>query len=264
MAIIQQPDVIGGIIVKIPSVEVVIDNATLIVNSSSQIALNPTQPNPITFNQPPYIIVNSNTGTFTGALEITNCSAGVGYPITFYGKAGTSGTYGTIEYGSVDSGATNNVLLLSPNWNDTTSGHTNQIILQPMANTGPAGLYAQFTNGTSTSVYLYTENSSGETDTVLNDGFGNMSANKFTGTFSSDATAASTITVGTSPYTYKNTASSNQEVFINGGTITAISFLPNGGTGISLNTTISAVILRPNDEITITYTTAPNITTIQL
>ena len=82
--------------------------------------------------------------------------------------------------------------------------------------------------------------------------------------FKTTAGAATAITVGTSPYTYTNSSSSNQEILITGGAITALSFGPDGGTGISLNLGLSQIIMRPNDTLTITYTTAPTVNTIQL
>ena len=75
---------------------------------------------------------------------------------------------------------------------------------------------------------------------------------------------ATSVTLGASPYTYTNTSLSNQELLITGGTISAISYAPNGGTGISMNIGLSAITLRVNDTLTITYTTAPTINTIQL
>ena len=83
--------------------------------------------------------------------------------------------------------------------------------------------------------------------------------------FSTAAGAATTVTVGTSPYTYTNTSASNQQIFIQGGTVSAITFQPNGGTSISLSgLTDNIMILRPNDTVTITYTSAPTVNTIQL
>ena len=74
------------------------------------------------------------------------------------------------------------------------------------------------------------------------------------------AGAATTVTAGASPYTYTNASSSNQQIFIQGGTVSAISYNPNGGTGIALSAfTDNILILRPNDSVTITYTAAPSI-----
>ncbi len=82
--------------------------------------------------------------------------------------------------------------------------------------------------------------------------------------FATTAGAATTITAGASPYAYTNSSASNQEIFITGGSITAITFSSDGGTAISLNITLSQIVLRPNDVLTITYTTAPTLNSIQL
>lgn len=83
--------------------------------------------------------------------------------------------------------------------------------------------------------------------------------------FSTVAGYATTVTVGTSPYTYTNSSASNQQIFIQGGTVSAITFQPNGGTSISLSAfTDNVMVLRPNDTVTITYTSAPTVNTIQL
>ena len=79
------------------------------------------------------------------------------------------------------------------------------------------------------------------------------------------AGVATTVTVGASPYTYTNSSASNQQIFVQGGTVSAISFNPNGGTGIALSgLTDNVITLRPNDTLTITYTAAPTVNTIQL
>ena len=86
-----------------------------------------------------------------------------------------------------------------------------------------------------------------------------------TGGVATTAGAATTVTVGASPYTYSNTSSSNQQLFIQGGTVSAIAFNPNGGTGISLSgLTDNVLVVRPGDTVTVTYTAAPTMTTIQL
>lgn len=107
---------------------------------------------------------------------------------------------------------------------------------------------------------------------TLDDGSGNaIITNKVTagsvatGGVATTAGAATTVTVGASPYTYSNTSSSNQQLFIQGGTVSAIAFNPNGGTGISLSgLTDNVLVVRPGDTVTVTYTAAPTMTTIQL
>ena len=97
---------------------------------------------------------------------------------------------------------------------------------------------------------------------------GNLSTNIMniiaTEGISTTAGTSTTITAGTSPYTYSNTSASNQEVFISGGAITALTFSPAGANPLTINTSTSVIILRPNDSVEITYTTAPDIYTIQL
>ena len=102
---------------------------------------------------------------------------------------------------------------------------------------------------------------------TLDDDTGNIIAKLVvSGTgFKTTAGAATTVTVGASPYTYSNTSSSNQQLFIQGGTVSAIAFNPNGGTGISLSgLTDNVLVVRPGDTVTVTYTAAPTMTTIQL
>ena len=97
--------------------------------------------------------------------------------------------------------------------------------------------------------------------TFTTSGAGIVSANGIKTT----AGAATAVTVGASPYTYTNSSASNQQIFIQGGTVSAISFNPNGGTGISLSgLTDNVITMRPNDTLTITYTAAPTVNTIQL
>jgi hypothetical protein len=82
--------------------------------------------------------------------------------------------------------------------------------------------------------------------------------------FKTSITSTSSPTVGTSPYSYKNSSASNQQVLIVGGTISSISFTPSGGSAITINITTSQIILRVGDSISITYTVAPTLTVIQL
>ena len=112
---------------------------------------------------------------------------------------------------------------------------------------------------------IYTFNS------TLDDGSGNAGFTKSgagivsVNGIKTTAGAATTVTVGTSPYTYSNSSSSNQQLFIQGGTVSAISFKPNGGTGISLSgLTDNVFVVRPGDTVVVTYTAAPTMTTIQL
>ncbi len=102
---------------------------------------------------------------------------------------------------------------------------------------------------------------------TLDDGSGNMTAAGVVAGkgFKTTAGASTTISVGASPYTYTNSSTSNQQLFIQGGTVSAISFNPNGTSGISLSgLTDNILVLRPNDTVTVTYTAAPTMTTVQL
>ena len=108
--------------------------------------------------------------------------------------------------------------------------------------------------------YITIQNGSSVTQITLSS-TGIVSANGIKTT----AGAATTVTVGASPYTYTNSSASNQQIFIQGGTVSAISFNPNGGTGIALSgLTDNVITMRPNDTLTITYTAAPTVNTIQL
>lgn len=75
------------------------------------------------------------------------------------------------------------------------------------------------------------------------------------------------ITIGRSPfsfspssYTINSNNLPNGHLYIEGGVVTAISLLRQGGTSISLPTSTASVYLKQNDTITITYTTAPTLT----
>lgn len=72
-----------------------------------------------------------------------------------------------------------------------------------------------------------------------------------------NATAPVTISVGASPFTYSNASTNNQNVFIGGGIVTAISV--NGGvvgTGLTL-TGVTTIPVQVGQTITVTYSSAP-------
>lgn len=113
--------------------------------------------------------------------------------------------------------------------------------------------------GTGNAIYIYNYNTNTEVMTLKSNGYLSVNGIKTT------AGAATTVSVGTSPYTYTNSSSSNQQVFIEGGTISAMVYKPAGTGSISLAAfTDNIIVLRPTDAVTITYTSAPTINTVQL
>lgn len=66
------------------------------------------------------------------------------------------------------------------------------------------------------------------------------------------------ITVGASPFNFNNNTASNIQVLISGGAIDSITLYSNNGNIFVMNNTLSAVILRVGDNITIDFTTAPS------
>ena len=263
-------DVMGGVIVNVPTIDIQISNpiitdadgkitlnydgVSLILNSSEELSLNPVQSN----FQP------SGTST-TPPLALLNCNVGFS-SIVFYpnGNDASAVAIAVIGY-SVATGQ--NTYQIYANVQNPVSNATDIILLQPNANVNYS-LNVSVVNGV-LSAYL-NQNGTSQPLAVLN------ATQTFTAstTFSSPiiasagvqttAGASSTVTVGASPYTYQNTSASNQQVFITGGVITGLTFNPNGTSGLSLNTGTSAVTLRKGDSITITYTTAPTVNTIQL
>lgn len=77
--------------------------------------------------------------------------------------------------------------------------------------------------------------------------------------YQTSAPAAQTVTG--SPYTYTNTSGTLQYVQVSGGLAVGVSLL--GLSALSL-TGAQTYILRPGDTITITYTTAPTVTIVNL
>ena len=61
------------------------------------------------------------------------------------------------------------------------------------------------------------------------------------------------LTIGPSPFTYTNASGFDQDVLLNGGTVSLVQI----GRGGSLYTTTSPVRLSPGDSVRITYTVAP-------
>ena len=71
-------------------------------------------------------------------------------------------------------------------------------------------------------------------------------------TTQSAAVAPTAITVGASPFTFKNTAGQNLIVYVSGGVVTAVAL-----SGVTTGLTSGTFYLGPNDTLQITYSTAP-------
>lgn len=71
------------------------------------------------------------------------------------------------------------------------------------------------------------------------------------------APASNVIAVGASPFTLTNTNPFTLQVFIYGGTMSAINVLRNGTWLCSMPTTGGAVLLEQNDAVAVTFTAAP-------
>ena len=239
-------------IISVPPVDVSVTNP--ITNDNNTLGLNYDN---VTLNlssgtgAPLQInLANANTWTasqtFPGAIVQTSGlhlhnanSSGIGFEV--------NGS--TTWYAQLDS--SNNLFFASINSNTTfyieTSAGTQVFIVNP-------------TSKSVTTANNTLDNGSGNA-TFTASGAGIVSANGIKTT----AGAATAVTVGASPYTYTNSSASNQQIFIQGGTVSAISFNPNGGTGIALSAfTDNIMVMRPNDALTITYTSAPTVNTIQL
>ena len=96
---------------------------------------------------------------------------------------------------------------------------------------------------------------------------------KFAGTITTDQTfeygstsgftSPAVLTVGASPYTYTNPGPYKQVVVITGGTLSATTFVRNG-VSVTMPSLDTTVTLLPGDGVTVTYTAAPTITTIDM
>lgn len=77
-------------------------------------------------------------------------------------------------------------------------------------------------------------------------------------------TSAPTVpTVTASPYTYTNASAFTQQVIVNGGTVTQIQIV-RAATPVTTGLLDGVFILNPGDGLTITYSIAPTVTTINL
>lgn len=71
-------------------------------------------------------------------------------------------------------------------------------------------------------------------------------------TTQSAAVAPTAITVGASPFTFKNTAGQNLIVYVSGGVVTAVAL-----SGVTTGLTSGTFYLAPYDTLEVTYSTAP-------
>jgi D-serine deaminase-like pyridoxal phosphate-dependent protein len=70
----------------------------------------------------------------------------------------------------------------------------------------------------------------------------------------------STVTVGTSPWTYVNNDGVGEDILVSGGTVSAVQISVDGGvTFISAGYTSGKFSLLPGDQLQITYTAAPTV-----
>lgn len=74
--------------------------------------------------------------------------------------------------------------------------------------------------------------------------------------------AASSITVGASPFTYTNNGAREESVVVTGGTVSQINYNRDGVAGVATLPNAGKFELLPGDGITITYTVAPTATKI--
>lgn len=201
------------------------------------------------------------TGTSPGTVFSVNSGTSIVAQISSTGQiSGQSFAIGANgDYDVLAPAATSTATLQQPYgsytfvmnyWNSKSDTSTNYDMRMSaeITSTSPAG-YIYFTAQSNDIAYIYSNG-------VIAATYG----------FATAAAPSTSITAGTSPYTYTNSSTSNQELFITGGTITAIAFNPDNDTTspITLNTTTSSVILRTGDSITITYSAAPTLTTIQV
>lgn len=73
--------------------------------------------------------------------------------------------------------------------------------------------------------------------------------------------ATSAITVGASPFTYTNGTIYEEDVIIQGGTVSLIQF-SRGGVATDTGFTSGIVRLSPNDSVVVTYSASPNMTLV--
>lgn len=112
-------------------------------------------------------------------------------------------------------------------------------------------------NGTLLSNFLYNRANDGGVLTDLGNRTHMESLTYGPTTLQHDAKPVTTaVTIGASPTTYLNTTGNKQVLYINGGTISAISLTPSGG-GPNAVGVGTAILMCPQDSVTITYSVAP-------
>ena len=251
-----------GMTTNIGLLQAEIDETTLNLNSEDKVQIN---------------LAHANTWTAVQTFGTTSSGAII---VPFAGTPGGNNiALGSTTTGNVNTFIVGNDAVTTNTNNDSLSfgannNFTSQIIISSYA-TNSAKDTQTFQTGGVTSLILGDRVSNPRlvktANNTLDDGSGNMTvATSGAGIVSANgikttAGAATTVTVGASPYTYTNSSASNQQIFIQGGTVSAISFNPNGGTGIALSgLTDNVITMRPDDTLTITYTAAPTVNTIQL
>lgn len=71
------------------------------------------------------------------------------------------------------------------------------------------------------------------------------------------------ISAGASPYTYKNTSQFPQQVFVSGGTVSAVSFSRDGVAWVPVSSATNAQVwLSPGDSAKVTYSVVPTINVV--
>lgn len=81
--------------------------------------------------------------------------------------------------------------------------------------------------------------------------------NKGTGIIEDVARARTALTVTASPYTYTNTSGNDQTIIVSGGTVSQIVLTRFAGDPVGI--TSGQFLLKPNDAISVTYSSAPSV-----
>ena len=253
-----------------------IDNVTLTTSASSQIEINLAHANtwtaqqtftvPIQTAQGTSISANTNTAVGTNAMNaatgLSNSAFGNGALQDVSGSSNCAFGYNALAYDS--SGGENSAFGWTALKNVTT-GSNNCAFGNNAGNAYTSSESNNITIGSGTTGTAGESNKLRIGNVLTGDLSTNIMDVIATTGIKTTAGAATTVSVGASPYTYTNSSTSNQQIFIQGGTVSAISFNPNGGTGIALSgLTDNVITMRPNDTLTITYTAAPTVNTIQL
>jgi hypothetical protein len=104
--------------------------------------------------------------------------------------------------------------------------------------------------------YIFPSSQGVSNSVLTNDGNGNLSWTIPVG--GSNKSAISTISAGSSPFTYQQTSYNLASVIVSGGAVTSIEISRNGNNWYNTGLTQGQFTLNKNDYIRITYTTAPN------